>query len=102
MGQGARESMSFVNLPRKQQDQLIEEVMESIKTAQANVRFAPKATAMIALAMALGVARATGLVSKKCKSLSKKKQDQIALSFVTSQTGDQWAVDAAKARHPST
>src|SRR6516162_2627062 len=47
-------------------------------------------------------AKATGLVSKKCKSLSKKKQDQIALSFVTSQTGDQWAVDAAKARHPST
>src|SRR5262245_56383066 len=36
-------------------------------------------------------ARATGLVSKKCKSLSKKSKIISSLSFVTSQTGDQWA-----------
>ena len=39
---------------------------------------------------------------QKMQVVVQKKQDQIALSFVTSQTGDQWAVDAAKARHPST
>jgi hypothetical protein len=42
----------------------------------------------------------TGLVSKKCKSLSKKSEIKSSLSFVTSQTGGQWAADAAKARHP--
>src|SRR5262249_29217607 len=42
-------------------------------------------------------ARATGLVSKKCKSLSKKSEIKSSLSFVASQTGGQWAADAAKA-----
>src|SRR5262245_14469416 len=36
------------------------------------------------------------------KNASRCPKKNQTLSFVTSQTGDQWAVDAAKARHPST
>src|SRR5262245_9694872 len=41
-------------------------------------------------------------LSKKCKSLSKKcKSNHPSASNLTSQTGDQWAADAYRARHPS-
>src|SRR6516164_1487217 len=41
-------------------------------------------------------------LSKKCKSLSKKcKSNHPSASNLTSQTGDQWAVDAYRVRHPS-
>src|SRR5262249_37116077 len=39
---------------------------------------------------------------KKCKSLSKKcKSNHPSASNLTSQTGDQWASDAYRARHPT-
>src|SRR5262249_10171568 len=37
---------------------------------------------------------------QKSRSLSKKSKIKSSLSFVTSQTGDQWAVDAAKTAAP--
>jgi len=41
-------------------------------------------------------------LSKKCKSLSKKcKSNHPSASNLTFQTGDQWVMDAYRARHPS-
>ena len=49
----------------------------------------------------LGFTRANPCGFQKMQAVVQKKQDQIVLELCYVSTGDQWAVDAAKARHPS-